>query len=112
MWDGQAWRAYDLAPVTGLNGVWLRGDTVHAVGTYGGLVQLDFLTGAATAMDPLATSVDWHAIHGTEDWGDQSADDGELKDEEGGLVAVGGNFVLADGPYKRNIATQPILSGE
>lgn len=96
LWDGSAWRALDLAPVAGLNGVWLRGNAVHVVGAFGTAATLDFTTGQVT--DVLVdTTVDLHAIHGSAD---------------GFVTSVGGNFVAQGGPYEGAIADRALLGSE
>lgn len=98
LWDGVQWRALELAPAPGLNGVWLRGDVVHAVGVFGAVVRLDFTTGET--LDDIADmsqQIDLHAVHGSSD---------------GTLVAVGGNFIAQNGPFKGGVLERALWDAE
>ncbi len=91
LWDGNSWRGIDLAPMAGLNGVWLRGDTLHAVGVFATAVKIDFVTGDVLGEEEYlreqfseAKNVDLHAIHGS---------------DAGRVTAIGGNYMQPSGPY-------------
>lgn len=96
-WDGATWRVDTVAPLPGLNGVWMRDpDTIHVVGVQGTIAAFDFDT---LKVDETTTDVfdDFHAIFG---------------DSRGRLTTVGGNFISQKGPY-RGVAWQRTLgSGE
>jgi hypothetical protein len=84
LFDGHSWRTEELAPLRGLNGVWFeRPGAVHVVGVQGTLAVIDFDT---VQVRETETDVfeDFHAIFG---------------DARGRLTAVGGNFLMANGPY-------------
>jgi hypothetical protein len=92
-YDGTEWTTESLAPLPGLNGVWMRSDhTVHIGGARGTLAILDFdsLHVQDTTVDQ---SVDFHALFG---------------DQGGVLRAVGGNFMSVSGPYQ-GIAYRRVL---
>jgi hypothetical protein len=104
LWDGSEWRGFELAPLTGLNGVWLRGNTIHAVGGWATSVKLDFNTGEVLGEQevlgleiPESQGVDLHTIHGSDD---------------GRLTAVGGNFMFSSGPYDGLVITRHLGSEE
>ncbi len=105
LWDGTEWRGLELSPVTGLNGVWMRGDTLHAVGVDDGKVlRMSFATGLLLEEEDFlginleeARGVDLHAIHGSDD---------------GTVTSVGGNFVLQAGPYSGAVVSRGLGSGE
>ena len=104
LWDGSEWRGIELAPISGLNGVWLRGDTIHAVGAQAMSVKLDFRTGQVIGEEewlgtriPEAMGVDLHSIHGAND---------------GHLTSVGGNFARPSGPYDGLAVTRRLGSDE
>ena len=84
-WDGGPdWHIHQLAPLPGLNGVWLRDpDTVHVAGVDGVLATIDFDSGMVTESYP-DTRDDFHAIFG---------------DASGRLTAVGGNLASDSVPY-------------
>lgn len=83
-WDGANWRTQNLAPLSGLNGVWMRDpDTVHIAGTLGAVGILDFKT-LVPKVETLSDALDFHAIHG----------DGS------GLYAVGGSFRSPVAPFE------------
>lgn len=98
LWNGTEWRTLELAPIGGLNGVWMRGQTVHAVGLFGTAATIDFASGTATdVVVDTEGDVDLHAVHGS---------------PGGILTAVGGNFISPNGPYKGAVAVRPLLSSE
>lgn len=83
VWNGSAWSAHELAPLPGLNGVWLRTPEVaHVVGITGTLARLDLRT-FAYELTPVRTALDFHAVYGR---------------PELGLTAVGGNFTGSGAP--------------
>lgn len=82
IWNGETWRAESLAPLPGLNGVFMRTPgVVHVVGVEGTIARLDLAAGTFREEVP-ATALDFHAIFG---------------DSAGVLTAVGGNFTAAPG---------------
>lgn len=84
-WDGTSWRSTDLAPLPGMNGVWMRHpDVVHAVGQFGTIVTIDFDTHEYEP-DYQDTAHALHAIYG---------------DPGGTLTTVGGNLSDVSGPYR------------
>ncbi len=84
-YDGTEWRSRELAPLPGLNGVWMGDDdVVHAVGEECTLVTLDFESGEVTD-DSCDDRLTVHAVFG---------------DDERMLTAVGGNLALFDGFYR------------
>jgi hypothetical protein len=94
IWNGETWRAESLAPLPGLNGVFMRTPgVVHVVGVEGTIARLDLVAGTFREEVP-ATALDFHAIFG---------------DSAGVLTAVGGNFTAAPGEeegiaFVRNLA--------
>jgi hypothetical protein len=79
VWNGSQWRTQSLAPLPGLNGVWLRSPTVaHAAGANGVLVRID-LRDRSVSQFYGPVSMDFHSVFG---------------DASGRLTAVGGNFSL------------------
>ena len=97
LWDGTTWRVLDLAHLPGLNGVWLRRDTVHVVGNNGTGGIIDFTTGEPTRVR-IDTPVYLHGISGSPD---------------GTLTVVGGNFFTGKkGTFTGDILTRPLRSLE
>lgn len=94
IWNGETWRTESLAPLPGLNGVFMRTPgVVHVVGVEGTIARLDLVAGTFREEVP-ATALDFHAIFG---------------DSTGVLTAVGGNFTAAPGEeasiaFVRNLA--------
>jgi hypothetical protein len=89
LWDGSEWRTIDLARFSGLNGVWLDGDTVYIVGNDGVTGTIDFVSGAPSIVS-IDTPVALHAISGTSE----------------GLTAVGGDFSTGEtGPFLGQVVT-------
>lgn len=81
-WDGTSWHTENLAPLPGLNGVWMRSpDVIHVAGNYGTLATVDFATRKVVDQPPAPTRLDFHAVHG---------------DAAGRLWAVGGNLASAN----------------
>ncbi len=82
VWDGSAWETESLAPLPGLNGVFMRTPGVaHVVGVEGTIARVDLATRTFREEVP-ATALDFHAAFG---------------DSSGVLSAVGGNFLAAPG---------------
>lgn len=82
IWDGETWRSESLAPLPGLNGVFMATPGVaHIVGVEGTIARLDLTAGTFREEVP-ATALDFHAVFG---------------DSQGVLTAVGGNFTAAPG---------------
>jgi hypothetical protein len=81
--DGARWNTQQLAPLPGLNGVWM-GDarTIHVAGIQGTLATLDFDT-LQVEPDYQDTRLTFHALHGV----------------GGRLLAVGGNLETTAAPY-------------
>lgn len=81
--DGGHWTTKQLAPLPGLNGVWMgTADTIHVAGIDGTLAELDFATLTARAQYQ-RTDMVFHALHGA---GSR-------------LLAVGGNLGATAAPY-------------
>ncbi len=91
-----AWQAKQVEGLPGLNGVWMRGDTIHAVGAAGTILRLDFETLETIGDDSLATRNDFHAVFGTSD----------------GLVTVGGNLSNPAGPFQGTLQSREFVSGD
>lgn len=86
-WDGSSWTTHSLAPLAGMNGIWVRDETTAWIaGARGTVARVD---PTADSPDPEATRVgtrrDFHAINGVSSLG---------------LFAVGGNLKERDGPYR------------
>lgn len=97
-WNGSEYRTENLAPLPGLNGVWMDGDRVfHAVGIEGTLVTVDFDTLAWTDDDATTTRLTYHAIHG---------------DASGRLWAVGGSLSSTMPPFLGIAATRMRAASE
>lgn len=89
-WDGTEWTQASLAPLPGLNGVWMDPATpgeATIVGVGGTVATLDVATLDYVDESPLevSPSLDFHAVFG---------------DGAGHRAAVGGNFLAVDGPYQ------------
>lgn len=83
-WDGSSFRNQNLAPLPGLNGVFLRtDDTVHVCGVEGTIAIVDFDTFEYVDQWQMIRT-DYHAMFG---------------DPSGRLTAVGGNFLSVGGPF-------------
>lgn len=97
VWNGQQWRQESLAPLPGLNGVWLRNSNVaHVVGADGVLATVDLATLTYVDQTPLEVNpiLDFHAVFG---------------DSQGKLTTVGGSFRFVDGPYEGVAYTRDLL---
>ncbi|WP_426752629.1 hypothetical protein [Myxococcus sp. Y35] len=96
-WDGQAWTHRELAPLPGLNGVWMRAPSVaHVVGIEGTLAVLDVETLAAHPV-PATTRLSFHNVFG---------------DASGNLTAVGGNLGALADDYQGLAWTRPLGPNE
>jgi hypothetical protein len=87
-WDGTEWTRKSLAPLPGLNGVWMRDPgTAHVVGAGGTIATLDVATLEYVDASPVEVdpSLDFHAVFGN---------------SQGKLTTVGGNFLQVAGPYR------------
>ncbi|NVJ04322.1 hypothetical protein HUW63_03575 [Myxococcus sp. AM001] len=96
-WDGQAWSSRELAPLPGLNGVWMRTPSVaHVVGIEGTLAVLDVDTLTAHPA-PATTRLTFHSVFG---------------DASGDLTAVGGNLGALADEYQGLAWTRPLGPNE
>jgi len=85
IWNGSEWRTESLAPIPGLNGIWMQEPgVVHAVGTFGTLLEIQ-LDGLEVTESSLATALDFHAVFSAT---------GET------LVAVGGNLTIPGATFE------------
>jgi hypothetical protein len=97
-YDGHAWETHSLAPLPGLNGVFLRTPgVVHVVGILGTIARLDGQTFAVLDQYQADKQLDLHAVF---------ADDG------GHLTAVGGSFASIQPPYRGIALTRDLLPEE
>ncbi len=95
--DGRQWTTQSLAPLPGLNGVWLRTPTTaHVVGGFGTLARVDLETLDITRSEPL-TQLDVHGVFGT---------------ASGRIFCVGGNFVNTVPPYRNVLLTRELQDEE
>ncbi|MFW6050061.1 MAG: hypothetical protein ACODAU_02735 [Myxococcota bacterium] len=84
VWDGEGWSSESVAPLPGLNGVWMRRDGVaHVAGIDGTLATVDPGTFAWEEADA-GTRTTFHSVFG----------------RDGRLWAVGGNLESGSGPYQ------------
>jgi len=100
LWNGTTWQQKSLAPLGGLNGVWLRNNAVaHVVGTDGTLATVDLSTLEYVDQTPLEVKpvLDFHAVFG---------------DSQDRLTAVGGSFRLIDGPYEGVAYSKELLEAD
>lgn len=82
-WDGQESKTTSLAPLPGLNGVWMgEDDVIHVAGIQGTLAEVDFKS-AEVLRAEVDTRLVLHAIHGS----------GER------ILTVGGNLGSSVPPY-------------
>lgn len=85
LYDGEGWRTLQPEGLAGLNGVWLRDDSVHVAGVAGTAAVVDFESGRMAESYFLETIVFLHAIAGTAD---------------GVITTVGGDFSTGlGGPF-------------
>jgi hypothetical protein len=95
-WDGASWTSQSVAPVPGLNGVWMRTpDVAHVVGVQGTLGVLD-VRARTVELAPPSTRLDFHAVHG----------------DATGLTAVGGSLASAQPPFEGVIQQRELHHGE
>lgn len=84
-WDGTTFRAANLAPLPGLNGVWMDGERVfHVAGILGTIATVEFDTLDWTDDEVPPTPLAYHSIHG---------------DASGRLWAVGGSLSSTTPPF-------------
>ncbi|MCP3059697.1 hypothetical protein LXT21_12995 [Myxococcus sp. K38C18041901] len=92
-WNGQTWDSRELAPLPGLNGVWMRAPEVaHVVGIEGTLAVLDVDT-LTVQSEPATTRLTFHGVFG---------------DASGQLTAVGGNLGALADDYRGLAWTRPL----
>jgi hypothetical protein len=85
IYDGTSWRRESLAPLPGLNGVWMRSpDVAYIGGAEGTLATLNVST-ASYETEPVDTTLSIHALFGTSD---------------GTLLAVGGSLLTTQPPHE------------
>lgn len=97
VWNGTSWHTESLAPLPGLNGVWMRTPgKAHIAGAYGTLGVLDLATLQVTTADP-GTKLDFHSVFG---------------DTQGHLYAVGGNLASANPATYVGLAYTRVLGAE
>jgi len=83
--DGSEWHTEGLAPLPGLNGVFMRApNVVHVVGITGTIATIDATTLQPIAQDPWSTALDLHATFAI----------------DGKMYAVGGSFASLQPPYE------------
>ncbi len=86
-WDGQNWTHRSLAPLPGVNGVWVSDSTAHIAGEGGVLGRID-LSSMELTEDTLEAGIDpflsVHAIFGVNQ----------------GLYAVGGSLLRQEAPFE------------
>ena len=67
-WDGVEWRQRAMAPMPGLNAVWMQvPDRIHVGANYGTLAVLNFMSLETVEEISLDTTDDVHAMHGASD---------------------------------------------
>lgn len=103
VWDGQVWSSIELPRNPGLNGVWMGSpDVFYTVGVRGIAATVRLSPAAGGGLEgaieqqelvPGLTGIDLHAVFGT---------------PAGRLVAVGGNFAQANGPYRGAAVVAPL----
>jgi hypothetical protein len=93
VWNGSAWSVHNLAPLPGLNGVWMEEPgTAWLVGIEGTLARLN-VNDMTYEAEPSRTRMAFHSVAG---------------DGQGSLLAVGGNFLEGTGSYLGIAWTRPI----
>jgi len=96
-WDGSTWRSSPLAPLPGLNGVWMRNDGVaHVVGIRGTTAVIDVAT-LDYVEHPTDTLLDLHAVFST---------------GNGPLISVGGSLASPSAPFRGVAVSRPLLADE
>ncbi len=87
IWDGEQWRTESLAPIAGLNGIWMQdAERAFVGGVNGTAATLDLtdLESLEVTEEVVDTTLDLHGVFGV---GDR-------------LYAVGGNFLGPTPPYE------------
>lgn len=94
---GNGWTSRTLAPLPGLNGVWMRDpDVLHVAGIEGTLASVDFETLAYTE-EPSGTRQTFHSVFG---------------DDRGRLTAVGGSLASPVAPFEGVAYARALGEGE
>ena len=90
-WNGASWYTASIAPAPGINGIWMPAPGEFWLAGVRGTLRRGTVnagTDGERSFDVLRTKPlsedDLHAVYGVTDYG---------------LIAVGGNFALQDGPY-------------
>lgn len=97
IYDGTSWRQESLAPLAGLNGVWMRTPNVaHICGAQGTVATLNLDTLEYT-IEESDTFLSLHGMFGTSD---------------GQLFSVGGSLLSFQPPLKGVALTRPLVEGE
>ncbi|MCA9550648.1 MAG: hypothetical protein KC933_11480 [Myxococcales bacterium] len=99
-WDGAEWTRKSLAPLPGLNGVWMRdATTAHVVGVGATIATVDVATLTYTDASPLDAdpTLDFHAIFG---------------DSQGKLTTVGGSLNQVTAPFRGIAYVRELQDGE
>lgn len=97
IYDGTSWKHQSLAPLAGLNGVWMRTpNKAHICGVQGTIATLDLETLDYT-FEETDTFLTMHAMFGTSD---------------GRLFSVGGSLLDVRPPHKGVALMRPLLDGE
>ena len=105
LWDGAQWRGLDMEPVSGLNGVWMRGDVLHVVGTdEAKVLRMSFTTGELLEEEmflgldiPEAKGIELHAINGS---------------PSGRVTAVGGKYYQQSAPFEGVVVSRTLGGDE
>ncbi len=86
-YDGDTWTSEELSPAPGVNGVWMTSENEARIVGVRGLFRVATLSadGIEVPRTPPITTLDLHAVSVFEGYG---------------LIAVGGNFNLPQGPYE------------
>lgn len=96
-WDGATWHREPLAPLPGLNGVWMRDrKTVHLAGEDGTIGTYDF-DAHTHAVETTSTRLVIHALFG---------------DDRGRLTAVGGSLLSIEPPFRGVALSRALAAGE
>ena len=101
-WDGERWSEVQLPRSPGLNGIWMaEPDVFYTVGVRGIAATVRLQPGTEglestverAELVPDLSGIDLHAVFGT---------------PAGRLIAVGGNFAQANGPFRGAAVVAPI----
>lgn len=96
--DGASWHTKSLAPMPGLNGVFLRTpEVIHVVGILGTIARLDGASLELLDEAKADTKLDLHSVFG---------------DAQGRLTAVGGSLASTKPPYQGIALTRDLLPEE